>query len=52
MKSEGEAPSTNDDIVLACVGLSREFRQGPVLVPVLRGLNLEIRRGERGSDAR
>jgi lipoprotein-releasing system ATP-binding protein len=47
MKSEGEAPSTNDDIVLACVGLSREFRQGPVLVPVLRGVNLEIRRGER-----
>ncbi len=47
MKSEGEGPAMNDDVVLACAGLSREFRQGPVLVPVLRGVDLEIRRGER-----
>lgn len=47
MKSEGGDPAMNDDIVLACAGLSREFRQGPLLVPVLRGVDLEIRRGER-----
>lgn len=33
--------------VLACEGLTREFRQGPTVVPVLRGVELEIEAGER-----
>jgi len=33
--------------VLACEDLTKEFRQGPVTLPVLRGVNLAIARGER-----
>ena len=35
------------DIVLACQGLSKIYRQGDVEVPVLLGVDLEIRAGER-----
>jgi lipoprotein-releasing system ATP-binding protein len=37
----------SDRIVLACEGLEKEFRQGPALVRVLRGVNATIREGER-----
>jgi lipoprotein-releasing system ATP-binding protein len=37
----------SDRIVLACEGLEKEFRQGPALVRVLRGVNAAIREGER-----
>ena len=37
----------NDSVVLACEGLTKEFRQGPATVHVLRGVNASIRRGER-----
>jgi lipoprotein-releasing system ATP-binding protein len=39
----------SDRIVLACEGLEKEFRQGPALVRVLRGVNATIREGERVS---
>jgi lipoprotein-releasing system ATP-binding protein len=34
-------------VVLACEGLTKEFRQGPALVHVLRGVNASICEGER-----
>ncbi len=37
----------NDSVVLACEGLVKDFRQGPMTVHVLRGVNASIRRGER-----
>ena len=37
----------NDSVVLACEELVKEFRQGPAIVRVLRGVNASIRRGER-----
>ena len=37
----------NDNVVLACEGLVKEFRQGPALVRVLQGVNAAIRQGER-----
>jgi lipoprotein-releasing system ATP-binding protein len=37
----------NDTVVLACEALVKEFRQGPALVRVLRGVNASIRPGER-----
>ncbi|MFZ2508849.1 MAG: ATP-binding cassette domain-containing protein, partial [Steroidobacteraceae bacterium] len=37
----------NDNVVLACDGLVKEFRQGPATVRVLRGVSASIRRGER-----
>jgi lipoprotein-releasing system ATP-binding protein len=37
----------NDKVVLACEGLAKEFRQGPALVRVLRGVDVSIRQGER-----
>jgi lipoprotein-releasing system ATP-binding protein len=37
----------NGSVVLACENLVKEFRQGPALVQVLRGVNTSIRRGER-----
>jgi len=45
MKSEGS--DMNGSVVLACENLVKEFRQGPALVQVLRGVNTSIRRGER-----
>ncbi len=35
------------EVVLACHDLVRHFRQGPATVEVLRGVNVQIRRGER-----
>jgi len=35
------------EIVLSCEGLSRVFDQGPGRVEVLRGVDLEVRRGEQ-----
>jgi lipoprotein-releasing system ATP-binding protein len=35
------------DIVFACQGLSKVYRQGDTEVPVLQGVGLEIRAGER-----
>ncbi len=37
----------NDNVVLACESLVKEFRQGPALVRVLQGVNAGIRQGER-----
>jgi len=37
----------NTPPVLECRSLAREFRQGPVTVPVLRGVDLSIAAGER-----
>jgi lipoprotein-releasing system ATP-binding protein len=37
----------SDNVVLACEGLVKEFRQGPALVHVLRGVDAVIRQGER-----
>jgi lipoprotein-releasing system ATP-binding protein len=37
----------NESVVLACESLVKEFRQGPAIVRVLRGVNASIRRGER-----
>ncbi|MCC7198304.1 MAG: lipoprotein-releasing ABC transporter ATP-binding protein LolD [Gammaproteobacteria bacterium] len=37
----------NEHPVLECRALAREFRQGPVTVPVLRGVDLAIGAGER-----
>jgi lipoprotein-releasing system ATP-binding protein len=37
----------SEQVVLACEGLVKEFRQGPALVRVLKGVNAEIRHGER-----
>ncbi|MGE0383567.1 MAG: ABC transporter ATP-binding protein [Gammaproteobacteria bacterium] len=35
------------ETVLRCVGLSRTYAEGDLNVPVLRGVDLEVRRGER-----
>jgi lipoprotein-releasing system ATP-binding protein len=37
----------NEQVVLACEGLVKEFRQGPALVRVLQGVTTSIRQGER-----
>jgi lipoprotein-releasing system ATP-binding protein len=37
----------NGQVVLACEGLVKEFRQGPALVRVLQGVTATIRQGER-----
>jgi lipoprotein-releasing system ATP-binding protein len=34
------------EVVLACTGLAKTFGMGDVAVPVLKGIDLEIRRGE------
>ncbi len=34
------------EVVLACAGLAKTFGMGDVAVPVLKGIDLEIRRGE------
>jgi lipoprotein-releasing system ATP-binding protein len=36
----------NDAVVLGCSGLAKTFGLGDVAVPVLKGIDLEIRRGE------
>jgi lipoprotein-releasing system ATP-binding protein len=41
------APESRDDVVqLAGVGLWKRYRKGRVEIPVLRGVDLEVRRGE------
>ena len=40
---EGEG---EDQVVLACRGLSKTYGMGDVAVPVLKGIDLEVRRGE------
>jgi len=37
----------NDSVVLACEGLVKAFRQGPVTLTVLREINFKVRAGER-----
>jgi lipoprotein-releasing system ATP-binding protein len=37
----------NPDVVLACEGLVKEFRQGPAVVRVLAGASASVGRGER-----
>ena len=37
----------SEQVVLACKGLVKEFRQGPALVRVLQGVDAAIRHGER-----
>lgn len=36
-----------NDIVLACNNLHKKYTQGPVEVPVLHGVNLQVKAGER-----
>jgi lipoprotein-releasing system ATP-binding protein len=36
-----------DEVVLSCRGLKKVFRQGQIEVPVLLGVDLDVRRGER-----
>jgi lipoprotein-releasing system ATP-binding protein len=45
MKSDRQ--SMKDEVVLACDGLVKEFRQGPAVVRVLQGVDASVRRGER-----
>jgi lipoprotein-releasing system ATP-binding protein len=45
----GEAPSASSQspaTVLACHGLAKTYSQGPLNVPVLLGVDLDVRRGE------
>jgi len=42
-----EEPGMNDSVVLACEGLVKAFRQGPVTLTVLRDVNFMVRAGER-----
>ncbi len=35
-----------DEVVLRCIGLGKVFRQGKAEVPVLHGVDLEVRAGE------
>jgi lipoprotein-releasing system ATP-binding protein len=37
----------NEPAALACAGLTKSFRQGPTLLPVLRGVDFTVARGER-----
>jgi len=34
------------DVVLACQGLAKTYGMGDIAVPVLKGVDLEVRRGE------
>ena len=37
----------NNEIVIRCSGLNKRFEQGPLSVDVLKGIDFEIKRGER-----
>ncbi len=37
----------SNDIVIRCKGLQKRFEQGPLSVEVLKGIDLEVQRGER-----
>lgn len=41
-----ESSAMSDDLVLQCRGLSKSYFQGKLEVPVLTGVDLEIRKGE------
>jgi lipoprotein-releasing system ATP-binding protein len=41
----GEA--MNSEVVISCSGLHKRFEQGPLSVDVLKGIDLEVKRGER-----
>jgi lipoprotein-releasing system ATP-binding protein len=45
--SESCHPDERRDVVLSCRGLKKIFRQGDSEVPVLLGVDLDVRRGER-----
>ncbi len=45
MNNENEA--MNSESVIRCSGLHKRFEQGPLSVDVLKGINLEVKRGER-----
>jgi lipoprotein-releasing system ATP-binding protein len=45
MSNQGEAMSS--EIVISCSALCKRFEQGPLSVNVLKGIDLEVRRGER-----
>ena len=47
MVSMPAAPANPADAPLSCVGLEKEFTEGPAVVQVLRGVNLTVARGER-----
>jgi lipoprotein-releasing system ATP-binding protein len=46
MNDRASMNDSNGDIVLACRGLQKIFRQGDYTVPVLTGVDIEVRRGE------
>jgi lipoprotein-releasing system ATP-binding protein len=37
----------SNEVVISCSGLQKRFEQGPLSVEVLKGIDLEVRRGER-----
>ena len=45
MNSQDDA--MNSEPVIRCEGLQKRFEQGPLSVDVLKGIDLEVRRGER-----
>jgi lipoprotein-releasing system ATP-binding protein len=45
MSDQGKVMS--DEVVIRCQGLCKRFDQGPLSVDVLKGIDLEVRRGER-----
>jgi lipoprotein-releasing system ATP-binding protein len=40
------SPLAGNEVVLSCAGLTKTFGIGSVAVPVLKGIDLEVRRGE------
>ena len=46
-KAAARAAATRDaDVILAATGIERTYRRGEFAVPVLKGLDLQVRRGE------
>ena len=43
---DAQASADTTDVQLAVIGLHRTYYKGPIAIPVLRGVDLEIRRGE------
>jgi ABC-type lipoprotein export system ATPase subunit len=44
--SESTQGTSRDGVVISAADLAKTYRRGPLDVPVLRGLDLEVRRGE------